>query len=297
MPHALLTTRYRACLVGLGDKPIVGVLGGISATRDARAWWPAIVGDDCPVDTREFRVLGVDWLDGGARADGRPERTITTHDQARFLGEALDEFGIDRLHTLIGASYGGMVGLAFAERYPDRVEQLVIISAPANAHPMSTALRSIQRRIVELGLETGRAHDALAIARGLAMTSYRSASEFAERFADGVDDAGRFVVDSYLRHEGEKFAHSFTAARFLSLSLSADLHRVDASAICTPAVFVAAPGDTIVPFEQMAHLAAQWGGPNRLVETPTRTGHDAFLAEPHAVGGILHDLLTSQVLA
>jgi len=297
MLHTLLTTRDGACLAGLEDKPVVAVLGGISATHDPRAWWPSVVGDDRPVDTREFRVLGVDWLDGGARADGRPERTISTHDQARFLDEVLGELGIDRLHTLIGASYGGMVGLAFAERYPARVEQLAIISAPAHAHPMSTALRSIQRRIVELGLETGRAHDAVAIARGLAMTSYRSASALAEQFADGADDAGRFAVDSYLRHRGEQFAHSFTAARFLALSLSADLHRVDPSAIQTPAVFVAAPGDTIVPFEQMAHLAACWGGPCRLVETPTRTGHDAFLAEPHAVGGILHDLLTSQVPA
>jgi len=297
MPHALLTTRDRACLIGLGDKPIVAVLGGISATRDPRAWWPSVVGDDCPVDTRDFRVLGVDWLDGGSGADGRPERTITTHDQARFLAEVLDELAIHRLHTLIGASYGGMVGLAFAERYPARVEQLAIISAPANAHPMSTALRTIQRRIVELGLETGRAHDALAIARGLAMTSYRSASALAEQFADGADDAGRFAVDSYLRHHGDKFARSFSAARFLALSLSADLHRVDPSAICTPAVFVAAHGDTIVPFEQLAHLAARWGGPNHLVVTPTRTGHDAFLAEPYAVGGILHDLLTFQVLA
>jgi len=284
-------------LTGRTGAAVVAVLGGISATRDARSWWPTTVGINRPVDTREFGVLGVDWLDGGAGSDGRPERVITTHDQADSIATALDHLGIDRLHTLIGASYGGMVGLAFAQRYPDRVAQLAIISAPAQAHPMSTALRSIQRRIVELGIETGRLHDALSIARGLAMASYRSPCEFAERFSGVPDDDGRFAVDGYLRHQGEKFARSYSPARYLALSLSTDLHRVDPTRIRTPAVFVAARGDSIVPFDQMADLAARWDGPNRLVETPTRTGHDAFLAEPHAVGAILHDLLTSQVLA
>jgi homoserine acetyltransferase len=45
----------------------------------------------------------------------------------------------------------------------------------------------------------------------------------------------------------------------------------------------------------MDGLAARWGGPNRLIETDTNTGHDAFLAEPHVVGALIHEALTSQV--
>jgi len=63
--------------------------------------------------------------------------------------------------------------------------------------------------IVELGLETGRGHDALSIARGLATISYRSPEEFAERFSDAS-------VDRYLRHQGDKFARAFAPARFLA---------------------------------------------------------------------------------
>ena len=252
------------------------------------------------MDTTRYRVLGLDWLDGGEGRDGRPERSVTTRDQADFLASALDDFGIDRVRALIGASYGGMVGLAFAERHAERVEQLAVISAPARTHPMSTAVRSIQRRIVELGLDAGRGAEALAIARGLAMTTFRSAQEFGARF----DAAPReihgaravFPVESYLEHQGDKFARAFTSARFLALSLSADLHVVDPAAIATPALFVAARGDNIVPREQMDDLAAQYAGPSRLVETQTRTGHDAFLAEPQAVGGLLQDLLITSVL-
>jgi len=304
MPETTATTEsrepraenaLRRCLItGRPGAPLVVVLGGISASRDVRGWWPAVVGESRPVDTREFRVLGADFLDGGERSDGRPERPVTTHDQADLIAGALDELGVDRIHTFIGASYGGMVALAFAERYAERVEQLVVIGAPARAHPMSTALRSLQRSIVELGLDTGRGRHALAIARGLAMTTYRSAEEFAERFADVDDGRG---VETYLRHHGEKFAAVTAPSRFLALSQSSDTHRVSPANCATPALFVAARGDTIVPLSQMTELDVAWGGPSRLVETQTRTGHDAFLAEPKVVGALIHEVLTSQVVA
>jgi homoserine O-acetyltransferase len=300
MPVVPAVKRSWQHLVPPSERQPIVVLGGISATADARSWWPAIVGNGCCIDTGEFRVIGIDWLDGGQRADGRPERIVTTHDQADALAAKLDALGVSSVQAIVGASYGGMVALAFAERYPTRVDSLVVISAPARAHPMSTALRSLQRRIVELGLDAGRAHDALSIARGLATTTYRSAAEFAERFAVEAESvlasSATFPVESYLRHQGEKFAKAFTPSRFLALSLSADLHRVDPSRISVPATFVAARGDSIVPVSQMDELASRWAGPNRLIETATTTGHDAFLAEPQAIGPIIKNAVHSPSL-
>ena len=43
-----------------------------------------------------------------------------------------------------------MVALAFGERYPDRVARLIVISAADRAHPMATAWRVVQRRIVQV---------------------------------------------------------------------------------------------------------------------------------------------------
>ena len=286
-------------LFGPPGAPVVAVLGGISATRDARAWWPAIVGDGLAIDTREFRVLGFDWLDGGERADGKPARIVTTHDQADALAAVLDSLTVDRVHAIVGASYGGMVALAFAERYPDRLERLVVIGAAHEAHPMSTALRSIQRRVVELGLETGRARDALSLARSLAMTTYRSAREFAERFdsepSSRTDRGVEFPVESYLKHHGDRFASTWRPERFLALSLSGDLHRVAPSAIKAPATLVAAEGDSIVPRDQVVELARGVSGPCRLVDLPSDNGHDAFLTEPAALTAILADALNASV--
>lgn len=291
-------------LIGPDDAPVVIALGGISATRHVAAhdrdpspgWWEGIVGPGCALDTNSLRVLGVDYLDGGRGDDGRPRRVVTTHDQADAIAAVLDLVGVDRAHAVIGASYGGMIALAFAERYPSRADRLVVISAPAEPHPMSTALRALQRRIVTLGIDTGETTEALALARGLAMTTYRSAREFAERFSveplERTMNDAIFPVEGYLRHHGERFAAAWTPERFLALSLSIDLHRVDPAAITVPALLVAAEGDAIVPGEQMRALAERFGASARLAELPTTRGHDAFLTEPEALGRLIADSLT-----
>jgi homoserine O-acetyltransferase len=288
-------------LIGPPHAPVVVVLGGISASRHVTSneldatpgWWEAIVGPGRAIDTTRVRVLGIDYLDGGRGSDGRPRRAVTTHDQADAIAAVLDSLGIERLHAFVGASYGGMVALAFAEQRSHRVERLIVVSAPSEPHPMSTALRALQRRIVGLGIDTGEPKEALALARALAMTTYRSAREFAERFdvepVERTTNDALFPVEGYLLHHGERFAATWTPERFLALSLSIDLHRVDPAAITVPTLLVAAEGDTIVPREQMAALAGRIAGPARLADLPTLNGHDAFLTEPEALSRLITD--------
>lgn len=284
------------------------VLGGISASRhvtahagdDAPGWWQDIVGPGRAIDTTRVRVLGVDYLDGGRDAAGFPARTVTTHEQADAIARILDEVDVPTVHAVIGSSYGGMVALAFAERWPERVREIVVISASHEPHPMTTALRAIQRGIVELGIATGETGEALALARALAMTTYRSAREFAERFdsapVERTASSARFRVEDYLRSHGERFARDWAPHRFLALSLSADLHRVDPAAITTRALLVSAEGDRVVPFEQMRALADELRGPTRLFHLPSTRGHDAFLTEPEALGRLLAHHLGVQEL-
>lgn len=286
-------------LAGPAGAPLVVVLGGISATRHvtstaedpAPGWWEAAVGPGRGVDTGRYRVLGVDFLDGGRAADGRPLRAVTTADQADALARLLDALGVARAHAVVGASYGGMVALAFGARHPARAARLIVVSAAHESHPMSTALRVLQRRVVELGLETGRAADALALARGIAMTTYRTPGEFAERFGGG--EAGLAEVAAYLAHCGTRYAARCAPERFLALSHSLDAHRVSPEAVRVPATLVAAEGDQLVPEAQMRELAARLGAPHTLVRLATRCGHDGFLTEPAAVGRILAAALES----
>jgi homoserine O-acetyltransferase len=293
-------TLPRYTLVGRTDAPIVVALGGISATRHVvfggspatSGWWSNIAGEGKAIDLARYRVLGLDFMDGGRDTRGRPRRVVTTHDQALFLARVLRSIGVEKVHAVVGSSYGGMVALAFAERFPELLDRLVAISAPHESHPMSTALRTLQRRVVELGLETDRGSDALSIARGIAMTTYRTSAEFGDRFSSVAFATVRhgepvFEVDAYLRNRGARFVETMRPERFLALSLSTDLHRVDPSRITTPTTLVAAEGDSIVPREQLDALASRLSGVRNLVQLPTRVGHDAFLVETAAVSSIL----------
>lgn len=285
-------------LAGPAGAPVVLALGGISATRhvvrsaadDTPGWWDGVVGERRAIDTQRCRVLGIEFLDGGRASDGRPERLITTHEQAERIVSTLDDLGIERLAAVVGASYGGMVALALAERHPARVGQLIVVSAAHAPHPMSTALRAIQRRVVELGLETGRDAQGMTLARAIAMTTYRSAREFNERFGEVVNRNERdaeFDVERYLITSGQRFAVRMSPHRFLALSLSADLHRVSPEAVTVPTTVIAAQGDTLVPpamLRAMSHRLPNLKGFHTL---RTRYGHDAFLTEPARLGKLL----------
>jgi len=166
---------------------------------------------------------------------------------------------------------------------------------------MATAWRSIQRSVVQLGEERGTPAEGLAIARALAMTTYRSADEFERRFdyrpeSGNPDLAGlginggavRFPVQDYLEARGGAFASAFDAASFLSLSTSIDLHSVDPGLVESPTTLVSFDTDALVPpwlVEEFTQEAPP--GVCEHVTLDTIFGHDAFLKEPERVSSVL----------
>lgn len=277
---------------GSAQGPWVVVMGGISAHRrifvpeDARAgWWGELVGPGRPIDTEKVRVLSFDYLGGSGATTGPrgPERfpSVSTYDQAALILALLDHLGIAQVSSIVGASYGAMVALAFAERHADRVARLVVMSGADKTHPMATAWRSVQRRVIRFAVETGRAEEGVVLARALAMATYRSAREFGQRFSSHAarDEQGFvFPVEEYLLARGRDYATRNQPYAFLTLSESIDLHEVDVSRIKVPVLAIGVLEDQLVPIEDMRRLAA--GMPSaQLEEMSSMYGHDAFLKE------------------
>lgn len=299
---------------GPSHAPVVLVLGGISAGRHllptpldpSPGWWPGVVGAGAALDPRTRRLLGVEYLGGpGAPVPG----PITTRDQARLLVAALDALGVDEV-TVVGGSYGGMVGLTLAAEHPERVRRLVVLCAAHRPHPMATALRALQRTLARRDDP-----EALILARGLAMTTYRSALEFDRRFSPdplpggqwtlgapeahpaAEDAAPRFPVEDYLRSRGEAFARRFDVRAFLTLSTSIDLHRVDPRRIHTPTTLVSVESDAVIPPFLAEELAREAPGVEAHVQLRSAFGHDAFLKEVVAVGGVVREALQGREVA
>lgn len=275
----------------------VGVLGGISAgrhvsshARDARpGFWEALVGPGRAIDTRRASVLGIDWIGGAGESSG-PRTSglgwefprVSTHDQARALALLLDELGLARFDRLVGASFGGMVALAFAELFPERVGELVVVSAAHRSDALASAWRSVQAQILELGREPGREPQAVALARALALTTYRGRADWARR-GGGPGLAG------YLAARGAEFARRFDAPAFALLSRAADEHRVDPARITTPCTLVGATSDLLVPWSSIEELAGALAGPVRCRPLASDFGHDAFLKESARLERLLRE--------
>jgi homoserine O-acetyltransferase len=114
-----------ARVAGRKGGPAIVALGGISGNRfvcggeSGRGWWPGLVGEGCAIDPAKQRVIGIDFA-----ADPSGRTAPSTSDQAQVLRAALDAAGIGRVAAIVGASYGGMVALAFAQLFPAAVGRL-----------------------------------------------------------------------------------------------------------------------------------------------------------------------------
>lgn len=284
--------------VGAPGAPTVIVQGGISADRDVCAtteratpgWWEAQVGAGRAIDLDRIRVLAIDWLDAGAVGAA----SVSSADQADALAALLDTLGVSQLAAFIGASYGAMVGLAFAARHGDRLGRLVAVAGAHRPHPFATAQRAIQRGIVRLGIENGCVDGALSLARQLALTMYRSDAEIGRRFAGGAEyQDGRFrlPVESWLDYHGRKFVARFDPRRYLTLSESIDLHDIDPKSVRVPATLIGFASDRLVPLADLCELQQRLGAPACLEVIDSPFGHDAFLKEHERLAPILREAL------
>jgi homoserine O-acetyltransferase len=291
-------------LIGPHGAPVVAVLGGISAHRGVAGsdgWWRDFAGPNLGVDTTRFRVLGIDYLGGlGGSSTPHGESTfppVSSVDQAEILRRVVLHLGLQSLHAIVGASYGGMVALCFAARHAALVNRIVVLSAADRAQVLSTAWRSVQRQIVREAIARGDGATGLKLARALAMATYRSPAEFAMRFGGSpTRDAERFrfPIEGYLFARGDDYVQKYRAESFLALSESIDLHEVDAGTVRTPATLLGVREDQLVPFNDMQALAARLAGPCRLVEINSIFGHDAFLKESATLNPILQQALAEQ---
>lgn len=291
LPDAELRLRRHGRL----DAPVVLAAGGISADRAVAGdggWWRDVVAPGGGIDLDRYQVVGFDF----APTDDH-RVAITPADQARLLLTALDGLDVERIHAFVGASYGGMVGLALAALAPDRVERLCVISAAHQPAPLAAGWRGVQRRIVEYAIAHGEPAEGLALARQLAMITYRSADEFSDRFARVLDAHGRSDLDRYLVSRGAAYVERMSPRRWLSLSEAIDRCWVAPEAVKTATTLVACPTDQLAPIADMRAFATRLPALTAFHELPSLYGHDAFLKEPERLGAIVSNFLEGQIHA
>lgn len=305
LPQATIALRHYG-----QSGPLYVVLGGISSHRTlcdehegTRGWWHDYVGPGKVLDTRHCQVLGVDFLGSGASTKPRHlgEWVVSPQDQAQVIVRALqslDWLGKRRVDGLIGSSYGGMVALHWAQRFPHTLRRALVLCAAHRSSPTTSAYRSVQRQIVRLAHELGDGKQGLQLARALAMLGFRTPQELDQRFSQSAKVKQQQVhvaMDDYLNARGHAYVQQHAANSFYCLSQSCDLHQLDPANINTELWLGACPEDQIIPFADATQLAERAAHLRYFQRIPSRFGHDCFIKETQAIRHILR-LFTHQQL-
>jgi homoserine O-acetyltransferase len=307
---------------------VVFVCHALSGSAQVAEWWPAVFSSPGVVDvgegSRHDTVLGINFLGscygstGPGSIDpatggryGRRFPLVSVGDNVRAQALLLDALGIDRLKLAIGASIGGMQVIEWAVQFPSRIRRAIAIAA-APLGAMGLGMNHLQRQAIRLdpAWKNGEypVNDppkrGLALARALAVCSYKSDVLFAERFGRQPDrsgedpwserttEDGRFDVSGYLDHQGKKFNSRFDANSYLAITRMMDLFdpaRAYSTAreawqrIQAKMTLIGISSDWLFPAVDVAALgeAMVAAGVNcEYRELISDHGHDAFLAEP-----------------
>lgn len=312
-----------------GDAHVTGDAGPGHPTP---GWWSTLVGPGAPIDTDRWFVVAPNVL-GGCQGstgpssphpdDGRPWGSrfpqLTVRDQVAAELRLADALGIRSWALVVGASMGGQRALEWAVTAPDRVRSLAAIATSAQTsgdqiasfHTQLTALTADPR------FRGGDYYDAadgdgphagLGLARQIAHQTYRSAEELNTRFGrfpQGGEQplsGGRFAVQSYLDHHGDKLARRFDANTYAVLTRSMITHDIGRDRggveaalrqITARTLVVAVDSDRLFLPEQSARIAAGVPGAEPLHTLHTPYGHDGFLIEFEQLGPMVRGHLES----
>jgi class 3 adenylate cyclase/pimeloyl-ACP methyl ester carboxylesterase len=184
--------------------------------------------------SRDHRVVRFD-----GRGFGLSDRDVTDFGldaRVRDIETVVDALGLERFH-LYAYSAGGMAGVAYAARHPDRVSKLVLAATYASAARGD----ALERRDVEAMFEFVSANWESRVAR----------ASLVEFLAPRADDVQRRVLMHFfgVACEGEQLGGFFRAQNEIDVS---DLAR----RIRTPTLVVAGGDDTAIPVTSSRHLAS-----------------------------------------
>lgn len=253
-------TALHVCDSGAGERCVVLLHGYLESMQV----WDSFV----PLLYKRVRVVTLD-LPGHGISEVRGA-CHTMEYLADVVWEAMRALGIAR-YTVVGHSMGGYVALALAERHPEALDGLVLLSSTPNAD--TEEKRENRRREIEL-VRSGRKETLARVAPGAGF-----APENRTRLAEAIEELTEQVF--------------LTEDAGIVALLNGMIARPDRNAMLracpVPQLFILGREDAYIPVGAAEAMAAQH--PQARVVWLARSGHMGFLEEPEAAARALLDFM------
>jgi homoserine O-acetyltransferase/O-succinyltransferase len=177
---------------------------------------------------------------------------VTVEDWVNAQVLLMDKLGISTLAAVMGGSLGGMQALSWSLQHPNRTRHAVVIASAPNLTAENIAFNEVARRAIVTDPDFHGGHfyehavipkRGLRIARMIGHITYLSDDVMNAKFgrqlkqALGIDNYKtevssdaysyttqevEFQIESYLRHQGDKFAEYFDANTYLLITRALD---------------------------------------------------------------------------
>jgi homoserine O-acetyltransferase len=302
-----------------GDNCVL-VCHALTGNTDVPGWWGELMGPGRALDPERDFILCANVLAspyGSFSPLTRDSRTgepfgarfpiPTIRDTVRLHRQLLEQLGVKHVRFCIGGSMGGMHVLEWAF-HDDLIGALVPIAVGGRHSAWCIAWSEAQRQAIysDPRWNMGRYPEAappelgLAIARMVAMCTYRSFESFDERFGRTVGrerEGDQFAVEGYLHYQGAKLVDRFDANCYVRLTQSMDAHDVAydrgeyfgvLAGIRQPSLVIGISSDVLYPMAEQQELAEHMANAE-LAVLDAPMGHDSFLIERARLNDIVAD--------
>jgi homoserine O-acetyltransferase len=215
-------------------------------------WWDNLVGPGKPLDTERFFVIGVNnpgscfgstgpmhLNPASGRSYGADFPVVTVEDWVDAQARLVERLGIAQLAAVIGGSLGGMQALAWTLRHPARVRHAIAVATAPNLSAQNIAFNEVARRaiVTDPDFHDGHFYEhgvvpkrGLRVARMIGHITYLSDDAMEQKFGRELKAAElgystqaiEFQIESYLRHQGDKFSDYFDANTYLLITRALD---------------------------------------------------------------------------
>lgn len=232
---------------------------------------------------------------------------VTIRDIVRLQQQLADALDITGIELLIGGSMGGMQALEWS--IMDNRPRSAILIGMGKAHrPWAIGISHTQRQAIyndpkwENGYYTDEQppKNGLALARMIAMISYRSEADYEDKFGRlKQSDPEQFEVESYLSYQGQKLVNRFDAVSYVRLTQAMDSHDIARNRssykkvlaqIKIPILVIGIDSDLLYPVEEQHELVGMLAN-SRYRTIKSSHGHDAFLIEFEQLNKVIKPFL------
>jgi len=294
---------------------VIVVCHALTGNARLDEWWGPMLGPGLPFDTNKYLVVCANVLGSCYGSSGpqsiRPDTKeaygmgfpdVTIRDTVRLHMRMVKEgIGARGVRCVVGGSMGGMQALEWAIQGQDYVKGCVVIGCGSEHTAWQIAISEVQRQALYADPNWKAGYfdpkcppdKGLALARQIAMVSYRTAQGYSNKFGRERDEkSDQFQVRRYLEYQGTKFLDRFDAVTYVKLTEQMDTHDVGRGRGGAEAALASISAQTLVmgmDSDILYPLADQKALHDRIHNADFQTivtaeGHDGFLLEYDQVG-------------